>query len=136
MNKSCFNLSRILVLYRYSPDSNLMKLQKLARENHFGSIWSGMKKNLVLGARQEDYSSCDESLKGYIDSFNRITAEESGYPLKFTSSPILQPIRFQPWHERRCYHQLKQATRTQLKDHRNRMKAFPYGFVVDVQPDK
>lgn len=111
-----------------------MKLEKVARENHLGSIWSGMKKNLVLGARQVDFSSCDESLQG-IDNFDRTAAEESGYPIRFISESSATPTRFQPWYERRCYSELKQATRTEFKEHKKRLVQLPYGFVVDVQTD-
>lgn len=94
-----------------------------------------MNKNLVLGARQTDFSSCDESLQD-IDAFDRIAAEESGFPVTFSSTSHSQPVRFQPWHERRCYNQLKQATRNQLKEHRNRVATLPYGFIVNMQPDR
>lgn len=93
-----------------------------------------MKKNLVLGARQVDFSSCDESLQG-VDTFDRTTAEESGYPTRFISESSVQPIRFHPWYERRSYSELKQARRTDLKMHRNKLVELPYGFVVDMQAD-
>jgi len=118
---------------RYSPDSNLLKLQKVARDNHLGSIWSGPKKNIVLGGRQEDFTSSDESLKS-IESQHLTRAERSGFPLKYQRQS-LRAIQFQPWHERRCKKTMETATRTQFKEHKNRLSTLPYGFIVDMKSE-
>lgn len=119
---------------RYSPDLNLLKLQNVAKQAQCGSIWSGMRKNIVLGAQQEDFTNYDESIKGFND-FDISQAEESGYPTKFESPSFVKPIRFQPWHERECKKNLQSATRSQFKDHKNRMSTLPYGFIVDMHSD-
>jgi len=120
------------MLCRYSPDLNLLKLQKVARDKHLGSIWSGPKKNIVLGGRQEDFTHCDESMK--LFDFDQTIAERSGFPLKLQRQS-LQPIRFQPWHERKCKTALETATRSQFREHRNRVTSLPYGFVVNMQAE-
>lgn len=112
---------------------NLLNLQNVARHNHLGSIWSGTRKDIVLGAQQPDYLSCDESIRGFND-FNRAQAEETGYPMKLDSPSLGHPIiRLQPWHERKCKLQLEMATRSQFREHKSQEMTLPYGFVLDMQ---
>jgi len=133
----CKHLPKMICSFlRYSPDSKLLKLQEVAMENQHGSIWSGIKKNIVLGARQEDFSNCDESVK-HMSGFDPAhLAHNSGFPIKFNNHSLARSHRFQPWDERKKKKELETATRSQFKEHRNRILTLPYGFIVDMQTDQ
>lgn len=122
-----------MILLRYSPDVKLLKLQQLSKEKQYGSIWSGMKKNIVLGAKQNDFTNCDESIKHMAGFDIDAQAQNCGFPIKFYSSSISKPLRFQPWDERRIKKELETATRSRFRDHKGRITTLPYGFVVDMQ---
>lgn len=129
---SKLTLIKIVVNCRYSPDTYLLKLQKIAQQKHLGCIWSRWKKNMVLGAKQLDYSDSDESSTG-LQSFDIAAAESIGFPLKVVSSSGHdQVIRLQPWHERRCKIELEKANRCQYREHQKRTTQLPYGFVIDM----
>ena len=119
--------------YRYSPDQCLLKLQEIAKHKNLGSLWSGMKKNMVLGAHQEDLSSVDEETK-HLAEFEYRNLETLGYPLKYDSHQ--QVVRLQPWHERLCKQQLEHASRSQYKAHQMRLSQMPYGFVIDMVAER
>ena len=121
-----------MILLRYSPDVKLLKLQQLAKEKQFGSIWSGIRKDIVLGAKQHDFTNCDESIK-HMAGFDNAQAQNSGFPVKFYSSSISKPLSFLPWDERRTRKELETATRSQFRDHMGCITTLPYGFVVDMQ---
>lgn len=116
---------------RYSPDRNLLKLEKIAKENGFGSIWSGIRKDFVLGARQEDNLHSDATLREFR-GFDQAAAERTGFPLKFSKPGQIEATRFKPWHERRVKKQLETATRSHFREHQNRISNLPYGFVLDM----
>lgn len=88
---------------------------------------------MVLGARQQDFSRCDVSLK-VSESFNEEQAAAKGFPLKYTSGGFT--VRFLPWDERKTKKELETATRRQFQEHKNRVSALPYGFTLDMQIDQ
>lgn len=108
-------------------------LQKIAKDNHFGSIWSGIQKNFVLGAHQRDFSSVDEDLKP-MAGFDVRLHENLGFPLKFKDSIMV--TRFQPWYERAAKRELEKASRFQFQEHQKRITKLPYGFVIDMHAER
>jgi hypothetical protein len=84
-----------------------------------------------LGAKQEDYSSADEATKS-MAGFDHAAAKRMGFPLNFQDPAALLVVRFQPWYEREWKRVLEQATRSQFREHQNRLTKLPYGFVVDM----
>lgn len=102
---------------------------------HLGSIWSGVKKNFVLGAKQADFSNCDEDIKVIIKEFNQTNAERTGFPLKFESPSFVKPIRLQPWYERKTKQEMQTAKRSQFRKHRDQLRILPYGFIVDMEAE-
>lgn len=87
---------------------------------------------MVLGAKQHDFTNCDESIK-HMAGFDHPQAQNSGYPVKFYSSSSSKPLSFLPWDERRTRKELETATRSQFRDHIGCITTLPYGFVVDMQ---
>lgn len=120
---------------RYSPDESLLKLQKIAKENHLGCIWSGVKKNILLGAKQHDFSSTDEAIK-HLGPFEYTAIENMGFPLSLLDQTGRPVIRLQPWYERQCKSELEHATRSQYRSHMQRLTELPYGFVIDMHAER
>lgn len=112
--------------YRFSPDASLLQLQAIAKQHKLGCIWSEVNKtNIVLGANQPaDNSTVPTEIPDGL-----------GFPLKL-QLPGREPIRLQPWHERRCKRQLENATRTIYRHHQKQTSELPYGFVINMQSER
>ena len=108
-----------------------MFVKQEIQENGFGSIWSGVRKDLVLGAKPEDNFQSDPTLREF-QGFDQAAAEKTGFPLKFSKPGQIEALRFKPWHERRDKRQLETATRSHFREHQNRISNLPYGFVLDM----
>jgi len=89
---------------------------------------------MVLGARQNDHSDIDGSLKNLaLVDFQRL--EEMGFPFKVEDSSGLV-TRLKPWNERQCKSQLEHASRQQYNHHQRQINDLLYGFVIDMTSER
>lgn len=114
--------------YRYSPDQSLLKLQAIAKNNHLGSIWSGITKDFVLGfdsQAQDDISLLD------FQEFDQARAEAQGFPLILELDETVH--RFEPWYERKAKKELECARRIDYRRHQELRNTTQYGFQIEME---